>query len=328
MLRVVLTLSFFLLFKLFACEGGYDSCIAKLKDSNSLQHSVLKIPVPHNKRLVFSPFKPHGTILKHDPFLSLYLVDDPKGFAYPFTINMRAPLGVSVVTNTYAKEGKILKHQVGLNHLARFSTQTKAPALLVNSCCSLEGIVTPRGIIEKLYVQRFLNTKDVRYADIGIRVRDAKCGIKVESYDPFMKNNPFKKGDCILSMDGKKVKYSATLMRRILFAKIGSKHSLEIKRDGQVIKINVVSQKRLSGGFKVETYLEKYGITFDKNLYIIQLDQKKNTYGLKIGDKLFKVNAQTVHNQKDVMQHISEYTFHPILLMQRNENFQFFVNLI
>lgn len=327
MLRVVLTLSFFFL-NLYSCEGGFDSCIKKVKDSNSLKNQTVQLPITKHTRLVFSTTKPKGKILKHDPFLALYIVKDPIGFKHPFKINMREPSGIAAINKSSSVEGRIFKRQIGLNQFAYFKYEVKAPAILTNSCCSLEGILTPRGVIEKVYINRFINKKDIRYSDIGIRVIDTNKGIKVTSYDPFMKNNPFKIGDTILAMDGKKVKYSSTLMRRILFAKVGSSHNVKIKRNGKTLNIKVRTQQRLSGGYKVETYLEKYGLTFDKNLYITAIDTKKKSYGLKVGDQLFKVNDKRVKNQKDVMKYISDFKFHPTLLFERNANFQFFVNMI
>ena len=326
MLRVIVALSLFFL-SLHACEGGFNSCIAKVKDSNSIQNDRISLPITKSTRLVFSTTKPKGKILKHDPFLALYIVKDTKNFKYPFKINMREPSGIAGVNTYSALEGKISKRQIGLNKFASFRYKIKAPAILTNSCCSLEGIVTPRGVIEKVYLNRFINTKDIRYSDIGIRVKDTKRGIEVISFDPFMKKNPFKKGDYILAMDGQKVKYSSTLMRRILFAKVGSTHNVKISRDGKILTIKVRSQERLSGGYKVETYLEKYGITFDKNLYIIKLDTSKKDYGLKLGDQLLQVNAKPVKNQEDVMEHVSDFKFHATLLFERNANFQFFVNM-
>ena len=326
MLRVIVALSLFFL-SLHACEGGFNSCIAKVKDSNSIQDKILSLPITKNTRLVFSTTKPKGKILKNDPFLALYIVKDTKGFNYPFRINMSEPSGIAAVNKYSAMEGKIATRQIGLNEFASFKYKIKAPAILTNSCCSLEGIVTPQGIIEKEYIQRFINTKDIRYSDIGIRVEDTKNGVRVKSYDPFMKNNPFKKDDYILAMDGQKVKYSSTLMRRILFAKVGSTHNVKVQRDGKVLNIKVRSQERLSGGYKIETYLEKYGITFDKNLSIIKIDTSKKDYGLVLGDRLLEVNAKPVKNQKDVMEHVSDFQFHATLLFERNANFQFFVNM-
>lgn len=326
MLRVFVALNF-LLFNLYACQGGYNSCVEKVKHSKSIKNKTLQIPISKHRRLVFSHTKPKAKILKHDPFLSLYIIEDKKGFKYPFKINMRYPSGIAMVTNSRAKETRIVKRQVGLNEFAQIKTKKKAPSLLTNSCCSLEGIVTGRGIIEKAYIKRFIDKKDIRYGDIGIRVKDTKKGIEVVSYDPFMKKNPFKKGDYILAMDGHSVKYSATLMQRILFSKIGSTHNVKVRRNGKIISIKVRTQKRLSGGYKVETYLEKYGLTFDKNLYIIRIDKTKKFYGLMLGDQLLKVNTHEVKRQEDVMKYMSDFKFHPTLLFERNANFQFFVNM-
>jgi len=325
MLRVFLALNFLLL-NLLACEGGYNSCVNKVKHSKTIKNQIIQIPISKHKRVVFSFTKPHAKILKYDPFLSLYLVEDKKGFRYPFKINMRYPSGLASINNRCATEGKIVKRQIGLRQLAVFNSKLSTPAIITNSCCSLEGIVTPKGIIEKVYIQRFINKKDIRYADIGIRVRNTKKGVEVFLLDPFMQNNPFKKGDYILTFDKKSVKYASTLMRDILFSKICSIHNLRVKRAGKIINIKIKAQKRLSGGYKIETYLKKYGITFDKNLKIIKIDKRKKDYKLKIGDKLLKVNSKDVKNQRDVMQYISDFKLFPILLFERDSNFQFFVN--
>lgn len=326
MLRVFIALNLLLL-SLHACEGGFTSCIKKVKDSYSIDNKTIQLPITKDTRLVFSTSKPKGIILKHDPFLALYLVKDTKGFKYPFRINMSEPSGIAAINKTSAVEGRIFKRQIGLNQLGYFKYEVKAPAVLTNSCCSLEGILTPRGVIEKVYINRFLNQKDIRYSDIGIRIQDTKKGIQVTSYDPFMKKNPFKIGDYILSMDGRKVKYSSTLMRRILFAKVGSTHNVKVKRNGKILNIKVRTQERLSGGYKIETYLEKYGLTFDKDLFILKIDKTKKYYGLKVGDQLLKVNTHRVKNQKDVMKYISDFKLHPTLLFERDANFQFFVNM-
>jgi len=326
MLRVFIALNLLLL-NIYACEGGYNSCINKIKHSKTLQNKSLYIPISKYKRLVFSSTKPSAKILKHDPFLSLYIVEDKKGFKYPFKINMRYPLGIASVTDKSAIELKIKKRQIGLKQFAIANKKLQKLALLTNSCCSLEGIVTERGIIEKVYIKRFIDTKDTRYGDIGIRVKDSSKGIVVSSYDPFMKENPFEKGDCILSFDGEKIKQSSILMRRILFSKISSIHNVKIRRDNKIINIKVKTQERLSGGYKLETYLENYGLTFDENLRIIKIDTSKKHYGLLLGDRLMQVNKHMVKSQEDVMKYISDFKHHPKLLFERNDNFQFFVDL-
>lgn len=327
MLRVLLALTFFFLFNLYACEGGYHSCVNKVKHSKSIKNNTLQIPISKYKRLVFSRTKPSGKILKHDPYLSLYIVQDKKGFKYPFKINMKVPSGIGMLTNTSAREIKIIKDQVGLNQFGIINTPLKSPAILTNSCCSLEAIVTKRGVIAKDYIKRFIDKKDICYGDIGMRVKDTPKGVVVVSFNPFMKKNPFLKNDYILAMDGKNVKYSSNLMRKILFSTIGTIHTVKVRRDGKIKRIKVRTQKRLSGGYKIETYLKKYGLTFDKNLYITKIDTSKKFYGLVLGDQLLIVNTHVVQNHEDVMKYISDFKFHPTLLFERNANFQFFVTL-
>jgi len=74
--RSLFILTNLLLLNLYACQGGYASCVAKVNDSHTIQNSSLYIPVANNKLLVYSKKKPNKNILKHDPFLSLYLIED------------------------------------------------------------------------------------------------------------------------------------------------------------------------------------------------------------------------------------------------------------
>ena len=158
MLRLFVALNLLLL-NLYACKGGYDSCKNKVNDSNSLSNHILQIPVKKNQRIIFSKTTPNETILKYDPYLSLYLVEDKKGFKYPFKTNHRLILGTAVINKKEAVEGKVLQHQIGLSSFATFSECITVPSLLLTSCCSLEGIATPEGIIEKDYIDRFMKIK-------------------------------------------------------------------------------------------------------------------------------------------------------------------------
>ncbi|MCX6075741.1 MAG: PDZ domain-containing protein [Campylobacterales bacterium] len=334
MFRLFIIFNFFVL-ALLACEGGYDSCKQKVIDSNTIQEKSIEIPIEGNQRLIFSEKTPSCEIIKSDSFLGLYLVEDLVGFEYPFKINVGISSGIAAINKTSALEGKIIKKQIGLSSLAQFDKKISSPAIITNSCCSLEGIVTPKGIIEKEYIERFLSAEDTIYADMGMSVSDAKAGVIVDALSPFVKNNPFKGGDIILSLDGNKVKESATLMREILFSEIGSKHTVQIKRDSKIVTIDVVAQKREIGAFKkfanpeekakVEKS-EKYGFEFDKNLKIIKISEKSKKYGLKTGDKLLQINGVAIKNQQELLKKVSDSKDGTTLLFER-ENFQFFVNI-
>ena len=325
MFRLFLALNFLLL-NLYACKGGFEACRLKTIHSDTISNQTLQIPVQNNKRLLFSKTTPNAKIIKHDPYLSLYLVEDKKNFKHPFIINSKLSLGTAAINNEIVTEGKILKHQVGLNIFALYSEPLFASSILLNSCCALEGIVTPNVMIEKEYLERFLKIKKVSYADIGIRVVDEKKLIIVNVSNPFMKNNPFKKDDCILELNGKKVKNSAIFMRDILFSKIGSTHKIKIKRDSKVLTLSVKSQKRVGGGYLSDTFLEFLGISFDKNAYIIKIEKKALQYQLKLGDKLLGINGENIKSEEDILEILAKSKKSSHLLFQRGQ-FQFFVTV-
>ena len=298
MFRLFLALNIFF-FNLYACKGGFASCKAKVKDSNSIKQKQLQIPIKKHQRLLYSKKTPKAKILKYDPFLSLYLISDKKGFRYPFYINRHQCLGVASVDAYNAIEGKIVKKQIGLNHLATFSQKTNSPALLLNSCCALEGIVTPDGIIQKEYIERFLRVKKVSYADIGIRLKDIESKSIVDAVNPFIDKNKFLKGDIVLAFDGKKVRRSSELMRWILFSKVGSKHTLKVKRGSKIIKIDVVSKKRYDERYLSNAFFESIGLYFDKNLSITKIEPKAKKYHLKLGDKLLSIDKEHLLFERD-----------------------------
>jgi len=324
-LRLLLALNLLFL-NLYACKGGFDSCRLKVVDAGVIVGNSLHIPLKNNQKLIYSTVEPHAKIIKHDPYLSLYLVEDKNGFKYPFRINTNQSLGSFGVDNSSVVEGKIEKRQVGLNDFALFSEPLSAPSLLLNSCCAIEGIVTQSGIIEKEYIERFLKTKDVSYGDFGIRVKDVGSDVVVFSSNPFIKDNGFKKGDILLELDGKKIKNSAEFMQDVLFSKIGSTHNVKIKQAGKLLSLSIKSHKRIGGGYLSDTFLEFLGISFDKNLFIIKIEKKAQHYGLKLGDRLLQVNQKDVRQEGDILEIIDDPKKSADLLFQR-EDFQFFVKV-
>ncbi|MCW8894750.1 MAG: PDZ domain-containing protein [Sulfurimonas sp.] len=325
MFRLFLALNFLLL-NLYACKGGFEACKLKTIHSDAIVNQTLQIPVQKNQRLIFSQKPPNAKIIKHDPYLSLYLIEDKKRFKHPFRVNMKLSLGTAAVNTKTVVEGKILKRQVGLNSFATYSEPLPIPSMLLNSCCALEGIVTPRGIIEKEYINRFLTIDKVSYADIGIRVKDENRIVVVSASNVFMQDNPFEINDFILEFDGKKVKNSADFMRKVLFSKIGSTHKVKIKRADKVLSFNVKSQMRKGGGYLSDTFLEFLGISFDKNMLIVKIEKKALPYALKLGDKLLGINGVEVKNERNIADILSKNKNSLNLLFQRDQ-FQFFVTV-
>lgn len=325
MFRLLIALNLLLL-NLEACEGGYDSCMQKIIDSDSIIRHNLQIPVTKNTRLLFGKTTPNAKIIKFDPFLNLYIVKAKKKFDYPFRVNYFLSPGSAIVTDFSSQEGKVVKEQVGLNRFGVYNETIFFSGLLTNSCCALEGLAVSEGIIQREYIQKFLETKEVFYGDIGIRVSDSVSPVVVQSIDPFMQNNPFKPGDCIIKLDGKKVKNSASFMRNILFAKAGLQRNVTVLRDSEVMEFCLITKERFGGGYISDTYLEQFGIYFDEELSIKKIVKNSKNLGLKVGDKLIQVNDVKVFTQKDVMQNIANFKDSASLLFQRN-GFQFFVRI-
>lgn len=325
MLRLFVLVNLLLL-NLYACKGAYNYCIAKIKDSRTLQNNSLYIPIENNKVLVYSKSRPKAKILKHDPFLSLYLIENKHNFNYPFSLNMRLQLGTAIINDRVAKEGKITQSQIGLNQLGVYSTKLREVALITSSCCSLVGIATPRGIIQKEYIKRFLLDKPTTYATIGIRVKNEKGFILVSASNPYLKDNPLKKDDRIVAFDGKKIKDAAVFMRSVLFSKIGSQHTIKVKRGSKFMTFKVVSSKRYGGGNISDTFLEHKGIYFDKKLHVTSLSKHFIEYGLQKGDQLLAVNGVEVKNQDELLRYNKNFKEFSSLLFSRR-NFQFFVNI-
>ena len=325
LLRLLLYFTLFFI-ELHACDGGYASCIAKVRDSQAIQQKQISIPLKDKKRLLYAESKPNKEILKFDPFLGLYLVKDTKAFAYPFDLNMHLQLGTAMVTKSCSREGRFTQDQQGLNNLALYSEPLLYPALLTSSCCSLEGIVTSRGIIQKEYINRFLTNQSVTYGDIGVRLKDTKKGIVVDAKDPFIENNPFKKGDIFVAFDKYKVENTADVMQKILFSSLGKKHIVEIKRNKKSLTFHVITTKRYGGGLVSDTFLESKGLFFDKELRLCEITGSFKNYGLKLGDKLIQVNGVLIRNQEELREYIENSKDYSSLLFERN-GFEFFVNI-
>ncbi len=325
MFRLFLALNFLLL-NLLACKSGYELCRLKVAHSKAIKDKTLQIALPNNQKLIFSKYPPTAKIIKHNPFLNLYLIKESHGFKYPFKINNHLSLGVASVDEKIAIEGKIIKRQIGLNRFATFSDSFHKQALLLDSCCALEGIVTPEGIIEKEYIERFLNSKESIYGDIGIRVDDERGALVVYAVNRFLKDNPFKINDSILEFNCKKVQTATTLMREILFSKVGSTYKVKLKRGRKLLTFNIKSHKRYGGGYLSDTFLEFLGIFFDENLYIVKIEKKAQKYALKLGDRLIQIDFEDITNEEDIIKIVSQSKNSTHLLFERAE-FQFFIRL-
>ncbi len=325
MLRVFIALNLLLL-SLLACNGSYKSCKLKTQNLNVIQGASLVVALKNNQTLVYSTQQPNVTIIKHDPFLNLYLLKSKKYIRYPFRINNKLSLTQASVSDSCITEGKIRTKQVGLNTLATFNEPIFAPSLLLDSCCNLEGLVTPKGIIQRDYLEHFIDSKNKYYGEIGVRVVDEDKLIIVKYVNPFDLSVRFKKGDCITHVNGKKILDASDFMKHVLFAKVGTQLKVMVVRNGKKILVKATLKQRFGGGVISDTFLEAKGLYFNEDLTLLSVGKKFKNFGLHIGDRLIQVNGKKVTKIEDIRIYIDDFKHFASLLFTRN-NFQFFVHI-
>lgn len=308
---------------LLACSNSYELCSKKIRDANVITTTSVSVPLQNSKRVVFTLSKSQENVLKYDPFLSLYLIEDRSNFAFPFSFDIERTNSFACADSTMAIEGDISRHQFGLDRFALFSKVVSAPSLLLNNCCSLNGIVTSKGIIEKSFIKHFLETKDVYYSDLGFRLNPKSKEIVVESVNPFINPQIFEKNDKILEFDGKKLHDPRDFATKILFLKLNSKHTMKIERNKKIMLCEVCASTRYGGGFLSDTYLETLGVTFDASLRISGI--KNNVYGLKKGDRLLQVDGKAVDSSDGVRSAYKPTSMHSLLF--ERSGFEFFVTI-
>ncbi|NOQ32018.1 MAG: PDZ domain-containing protein [Helicobacteraceae bacterium] len=325
MFKLTLLLTLFIT-QLFATSAGFKVCNKKFSDSNSIENNYLSVPISKATRVGYSAYYNSSFMSKYDPFLGLYTVKNQKKFEFPFELDGVCNKEVALIDGKVIQSGKVLTKQVGLNYLATFSVKLKAPSIISTVCCNLNALVTSRGLIQKAYLENFLKMKKVVYAEAGFRVKDYKSKVIVTSVTPFMKNLDVKIDDHILTLDSLKILNSNTLMKQILFAKINSTHTFKIKRNKKIKTIKIKYDKRYGGGLIPDTYFEKLGVLFNRDLSVKKVGSNKLFTGLVKGDKLKEINFKKVYTFKNIREEIATSSEMIKLLFDR-KGFTFFISI-
>lgn len=321
-------LSFFTLFftlTLYATPQDFKSCQLKYQVSSVELDDTEGFAVDKEYVLFYSEKEPSFTVIKRDPFLGLNLMKTDRSFKHIFKFYNHQPKQLAAVLPYEVAEGKVLSEQIGLNTLAQFSNTSKTNALISGTCCGLMGLSTGNGFIDKEYIRNFLESKEVVYSDIGIRLKDEK-GVRVTEVNPFFADSPFLLNDIILYMDGVKTLSSAKLSRDILFSKPQSKHFFVINREGKEMKIHATFKKRLSGGLIPDSFFDLFGLELDENLIVKKSNPK---YEIKDGDKLLYVmgkHVKTLHDIRRVLSQEKISANKEIVLLFRRNGFDFFIH--
>jgi len=324
-LRHLFFFSFLFSLTLYGAPVDFRSCQLKYEVSSVQVSATQGFAVDKNFYIIYSKDKPSYKIIKRDPFLGLNLVQSPTPFKHLFKFYKHQPKKLASVSPFKVIEGKIIKEQIGLNELAKFSKITPVNSLITGSCCGIIGLVTPEGVIEKEYIRHFLESEKVEYSDMGIRLANIK-GIRVVEVNPFFQDSPFELNDVILYMDKKKASSAGQVSRDILFSKPGSLHHFIILRGEKKIKLQINGVDRNSGGKIPESFFGLFGLQLDEQLFV-KKDAPK--YEIKKGDKLLSVMKKEVKNLEDIRKVLSlekDSEEELVYLLFQREGFDFFIH--
>ena len=296
-MRFFASVLFVLVTTLFGCESEFGSCFKKVQDLHINQKDALVIPLK-SKTLVFST-KKLADYLLYDPFLDLYMFDSLH-VKYPFKWNKYLKNKELAAINDEVVCGEIIQDQKGLDYLGKFSKPLNGASVILNGCCELIALNTPKGIIQKRYLQRFLSGKN-SYGDIGIRVVKKNNKIVVHTVNKLV-NSPFERGDVILKINNQKVSSLKLFEEKVLFAPVGKVCKISVLRDGKTKIIQTKVFARKGGGFICDTFFEVFGVYIDKDLEVVRSSYES----LHVNDKIFMINKQRVQTQKDIQKVLSD----------------------
>lgn len=313
-------LSWLLAFSLFACEASFESCAKKVQDLAQVANDKITLPISKNQTLVYSTKELFGA-KKSDPFLHLYLFETNTTVKYPFKLNKNLRSKELASINDKIACGKITQKQHSLERFGKFSASLHSPSVVLNGCCFIEAIGTPKGVITKRFLEHFFRYGGV-YGDLGIRVKRCKHHLVVEYVNPFL-HAPFKVGDRILSIDGKKIFAVEPFQEAVLFMQPGKKCMVEILRCKKKQTLHAVVHKRTGGGYRSDTFLESIGVFVDNKLSVVASKHPD----FKKGDKIFTIDSQKVQTASDIKYVLSHLLHNPFLIGINRNGLDLFIKI-
>jgi len=308
----------------------FSACFKKNQYSFYPIANGYAIAVSRNSAIVVTEDRLKNYI-KFDPFLNLYQIRTKKNLK-PVKLKNSSKMKLAefvaavkkgeIYIGNFAKRGDF-----GFDLL---STKTPKNSIITCLCCEMYGIGIDDGkFINSKYIKNFLKTNLVFYGDIGARFDQIGSAVTVKYIDPFYNDQKLKLGDKILKINKIPINSASSLNERILFAKEKKKIALTIVRSGKIKNIKLYIAKRYGGGFLSDTFLERYGFFFDKDLRIkeIKKDSLAQKRGVKQKDRLLSVDSKRVKSFDDVKEVLSNSkTDNHLLLFERN-GFEFFVRV-
>lgn len=282
--------------------------------------------IDKNRAIYYSKTKPKsGYILKHDPFLGLYLLS-VESEEKPLEISLNYQnKELAVITKDNYEIGKIMRVGSPVS-FAKFSTKTAPNSIIASICYQVHGLgIGGNEFIEAKYIAKFLERETITYADMGIEFYEDNNGVVVSLVDIFFPNNPFLEGDRIVEIDGQKIENKRDFYDAYIYEPIGKELKVGIIRDGKRINKSVVLGKYIgrNGGF-----LERLGVSLNQNLEVISnSSDDSGLKWLKVGDRILMIDRLEVDSIYTLKRILSNSLKREILMLIERDGFQFFIKV-
>ena len=253
----------------------FRQCYQKNRQSFVYFGEIRAVAVSKHLAVAYSQTKPKAAFIKFDPFLNLYLFQSKKAFKpvkLRSTNKLKLGEWIASMDDTSLYIGNFAKSGDLLDSFYLQNAKLDENSIISSLCCEVYGIGIGAGsFIGSEYIKRFIKNKNIYYGDIGARFEKRADSFVVKSVDPFYPNQLLHVGDKILKIDSKKVTSLKQLNQTVLFSKPKDIIKIELLRGKDRLKIDLVVHSRMGGGYLSDSFLEKQGLFFDKEMKIVKI---------------------------------------------------------
>ena len=202
---------------------------------------------------------------------------------------------------------------------------------LFGECCELVGIVEADGRWFDRGAITMLLRGETRHGDVGIRLDPGKEPAVIRAVDPFA-GTALRPGDRLLAVGGRHRPTFRSAEAAIDRCRPGHALSVTLQRGKARRTERLRCLERRGGGRLSDTFLERFGLWFDRGLAIVRIDEGGKAYetGLRRGDRLLQIDRNPVHSPAEVRKVLTGYAVRgtlPERLLWERDGFQFFLPL-
>ena len=278
----------------------YTHCASYYKQASmNIGHGIYAIKLKSGEIIGYSKTRPKSkNILKYDPFIGLFLMSGAVDSKYSYEIadidEYALSRELASVGIRGANAGRFQSHQSGFLEYAQFSVPTQKNGVISNICYKIYGLsVGEHGFIEKKYIDRFLSQERPYYGDIGVRFEvldEESATFGVQFADPFFPNNPFKRGDVLISINDIAPRNWADLELLVADLPFNETARIKIRRGEDIKQVTVKVGKRYGGMLLADSFLERFNFHISNDFVVERVPSRGPFSKLRKGDRILFVN--------------------------------------